>query len=62
MGCIMGVTVATPVRSGDYLLVSQFFNGSMMMRLNSDRPDATLLWKGKSRSEFRAKPTRFMRW
>ena len=47
----MGVTVATPVRSGDYLLVSQFFNGSMMMRLNSDRPDATLLWKGKSRSE-----------
>ena len=47
----MGVTVATPVQSGDYLLVSQFFNGSMMMRLNSDRPDATMLWKGKSRSE-----------
>ena len=47
----MGVTVATPVRSGDYLLVSQFFNGSMMMRLNSDRPDATMLWKGQSRSE-----------
>ena len=47
----MGVTVATPVRTGDYLLVSQFFNGSMMMRLNSDRPDATMLWKGQSRSE-----------
>ena len=47
----MGVTVATPVKSGDYLLVSQFFNGSMMMRLNSDRPDATMLWKGQSRSE-----------
>ncbi len=47
----MGLTVATPVRSGDYLFVSQFFSGSMMMRLNSDRPDATMLWRGQSRSE-----------
>jgi outer membrane protein assembly factor BamB len=47
----MGVTVATPVRSGEYLLVSQFFKGSLMMRLNQDRPDATRLWQGQSRSE-----------
>ena len=47
----MGMSVATPVKSGDYLLVSQFFYGSMMMRLNTDRPDATMLWKGQSRSE-----------
>ena len=47
----MGVTVATPVRSGDYLVVSQFFNGSMMMRLSRDRPAATMLWRGQSRSE-----------
>lgn len=47
----MGLTVATPVRSGDYLLVSQFFNGSMMMRLSRDRPAATMLWQGDSRSE-----------
>ena len=47
----MGVTVATPVRSGDYLLVSQFFNGSLMMRLSRDRPGATELWRGRSRSE-----------
>ena len=47
----MGVTVATPVRSGDYLLVSQFFNGSLMVRLNQDRPAATHLWHGQSRSE-----------
>ena len=47
----MGVTVATPVKSDDYLLVSQFFNGSMMMRLSGDRPAATMLWKGQSRSE-----------
>ena len=46
-----GMSVATPVRSGDYLLVSQFYNGSLMMRLNSDRPAATRLWNGSSRSE-----------
>jgi len=45
------VSVATPVRSGDYLFVSQFFSGSMMMRLNGDRPAATELWRGGSRSE-----------
>ena len=47
----MGITVATPVRSGSYLLVSQFFNGSLMMQLSQDRPDATELWRGRSRSE-----------
>ena len=46
-----GMSVATPVKSGDYLLVSQFYNGSLMMRLNQDRPAATMLWKGSSRSE-----------
>lgn len=47
----MSMTVATPVRSGNYLLVTQFYNGSMMMRLDADRPAATMLWKGQSRSE-----------
>ena len=47
----MGVTVPTPVRAGDYLLVSQFFNGALMMRLSQDRPAATRLWQGDSRSE-----------
>ena len=47
----MGVTVATPVRSGDYLLVSQFFYGSLMVRLSQDRPAATHLWQGQGRSE-----------
>ena len=39
------------VQDGDYLLVSQFYNGSMMMQLHTDRPAATMLWKGASRSE-----------
>lgn len=47
----MAVSIATPIKSGDYLFVSQFFNGSMMMRLSSDRPAATEMWRGGSRSE-----------
>ncbi len=46
-----GMAIATPVWSGSYLLVSHFFNGSMMMSLNNDRPDAQMLWRGQSRSE-----------
>jgi len=41
-----GITVVTPVRSGNYLLVSQLYRGSLMMRLNPDRPTARLLWMG----------------
>ena len=47
----MGMSVATPVHSGNYLLVTQFYNGSLMMQLDQDRPSASLLWKGQSRSE-----------
>ena len=45
-----GMAIATPVKGGDYLLVSQLYNGSTMMRLNQDRPAATMLWQGQSRS------------
>ena len=48
---VYGMSVATPVRSENYLLVSQFYGGSLMMRLNQDRPSAELLWQGQSRSE-----------
>ena len=46
-----GMSVATPVHSESYLLVTQFYRGSLMMRLDQDRPTASLLWKGQSRSE-----------
>jgi outer membrane protein assembly factor BamB len=46
-----GMSVATPVHSGNYLLVTQFYRGSLMMQLDQDRPAANLLWKGQSRSE-----------
>ena len=46
-----GMTVATPVRSGNYLFLSQFYGGSMMMKLDPSRPSASLVWKRKGRSE-----------
>ena len=45
-----GITVATPIHSGPYLLVTQLYNGTLMMRLNADRPEAELLWRGSSNS------------
>ena len=46
-----GMAIATPVRSGRYLVVSQFFNGAMMFALNPDRPTARVLWQGRNRGE-----------
>ena len=39
------ITVATPVLSDNYLFFTQFYGGSMMLQLDTDRPDATALWK-----------------
>ena len=46
-----GMAIATPVRSGRYLVVSQFFNGSLMLALHPDRPAARVLWRGRNRGE-----------
>ena len=45
------MTVATPVSSGSYLLATHFRRGSLMLRLDQDRPAARELWRGQSRSE-----------
>ena len=45
----MGVTLSTPVFSGGRLLVSSFYNGSMLLELAGKK--AKMLWKGKSNSE-----------
>lgn len=47
----MGMTVATPVHSGSHLLVTSFYNGARMLKLDHDQPGASLLWAGKSNSE-----------
>ena len=45
------MNVVTPVKSGNYLFVSNFYTGSLMLQLSTDRPGATVLWQGSSRSE-----------
>jgi len=45
------LSVATPVLSGRHLLVSSFYNGSMLLKLDEQKPQAELVWKGKSKSE-----------
>jgi outer membrane protein assembly factor BamB len=47
----MGMTVATPVHSGSHLLVTSFYNGARMLKLDDRKPAATMLWAGKSNSE-----------
>ena len=45
------MTVATPVQHGPDLFVTTFYDGPMMLALNSDRPGAELRWRGSSNSE-----------
>ena len=45
----MGTTLATPVSRGPHLLVSCFFNGSLLLDVAGTRP--RVVWKGKSDSE-----------
>jgi outer membrane protein assembly factor BamB len=42
----MGIVVATPVRSGPYLFVTSQHGGARMLRLDEQKPGASLLWGG----------------
>jgi outer membrane protein assembly factor BamB len=46
-----GLALAQPRREGDGLFVSAFYNGSLMMRLDREKPAATVAWQRKGRSE-----------
>jgi hypothetical protein len=41
------LSIPTPRLDDDRLLVSAFYNGSMMLKLDRDKPGATVIWKGK---------------
>jgi outer membrane protein assembly factor BamB len=45
------LSVPTPRFDGGRLLVTSFYNGALMLKLDPDKPGATVLWKGKGRSE-----------
>jgi outer membrane protein assembly factor BamB len=47
----VGLTIATPRLDGDRLFVTAFYNGPMMLKLDTDKPGASVLWRGKSNSE-----------
>lgn len=46
-----GMTIATPRRNGDWLFVSSFYNGPLMVRLAPDQPAASVVWRGLSQNE-----------
>lgn len=47
----MGSTVATPVLAGQHLLVSAFFDGSVLLELAEDEPRARVVWRVRGSSE-----------
>jgi outer membrane protein assembly factor BamB len=48
------VTIAAPRRAGDHLFLSSFYQGSLMLRLEKDKPGATVLWSTKGVNAGRA--------
>ena len=46
-----GMNIATPRRMGDYLFLTAFYNGSLMLRLDSKTPAATKIWQSAKASE-----------
>ncbi|MEI6537533.1 MAG: PQQ-binding-like beta-propeller repeat protein, partial [Verrucomicrobiaceae bacterium] len=48
-----GLTVATPRLSQDnqFLFVSAFYNGSLLLRLDPNRPEASVVWQRAGQSE-----------
>ena len=46
-----GMTVSTPVLSGSHLFVSTFYDGAHMLKLDTRRPGAEIIWSSSSQSE-----------
>jgi hypothetical protein len=49
----MPIGCATPVVSKDRLLVTSFYDGSLLLKLRQDKPAVSELWRKKGRSEQR---------
>jgi outer membrane protein assembly factor BamB len=47
----MGMGISTPVWSDDYLFVSAFYNGSLLVHLGDDYTIAEKVWQREGRSE-----------
>lgn len=42
------VSIITPKRAGDLLLVSGFYHGTMALKLDKDKPSASVAWRSKN--------------
>jgi len=42
------VSIITPKRAGDKLLVSSFYHGTLCLKLDADKPAATVAWRSKT--------------
>jgi outer membrane protein assembly factor BamB len=47
------VNIITVRRQGDLLFLSTYYHGPLMLKLDRDRPGASVLWKGKSNNPAR---------
>jgi outer membrane protein assembly factor BamB len=47
-----GLCIAMPRKLGDCLFVTAFYNGSLMLRLDAERPAATVLWRTQKVTEY----------
>jgi outer membrane protein assembly factor BamB len=47
----MGMSISTPRKMDDMLFVTSFYNGSLALRMDADKPGETLVWQSKKISE-----------
>ena len=46
-----GLSVPTPRQDGDLLFVTAFYDGPMMLKLDTEKPGAKVLWQGQRATE-----------
>ncbi len=49
----MGMGIATPVKYGDYIFVSSFYSGSLLVKLNQQTTTAEKIWQRAGESELK---------
>jgi outer membrane protein assembly factor BamB len=47
----MGMNISTPVKFGEYIFVSAFYEGSMLIKLDKEKTAAEIAWRRKGESE-----------
>ncbi len=46
-----GLSIPTPRLKDDMLFITSFYNGPIALRLDPEKPEASVVWRGKSNSE-----------